>query len=89
MTDQRRFPASVYREGEEPDPRFSLANERTFLAWVRTALALYAGAFALEALAIPEPMVWRASAAATVLFAILIVLTVIQVRYGHSRVNYA
>lgn len=31
----------------------------------------------------------RASAAATVLFAILIVLTVIQVRYGHSRVNYA
>ena len=23
--------------GEEPDPRFSLANERTFLAWIRTA----------------------------------------------------
>ncbi|HSV66744.1 MAG TPA: DUF202 domain-containing protein [Mycobacteriales bacterium] len=28
--------------GEEPDYRFSLANERTFLAWVRTALALLA-----------------------------------------------
>jgi putative membrane protein len=27
-------------EGEEPDPRFSFANERTFLAWNRTALAL-------------------------------------------------
>jgi putative membrane protein len=27
-------------EGEEPDPRFSYANERTFLAWNRTALAL-------------------------------------------------
>src|SRR5262249_59113151 len=26
--------------GEEPDPRFSYANERTFLAWNRTALAL-------------------------------------------------
>ena len=26
--------------GKEPDPRFSYANERTFLAWNRTALAL-------------------------------------------------
>lgn len=30
-------------EGKEPDYRFSLANERTFLAWMRTALALLAG----------------------------------------------
>ena len=28
------------QSGEEPDPRFSFANERTFLAWNRTALAL-------------------------------------------------
>jgi len=27
-------------EGDEPDVRFSFANERTFLAWNRTALAL-------------------------------------------------
>jgi putative membrane protein len=29
-------------EAREPDvdPRFSLANERTFLAWIRTALAM-------------------------------------------------
>jgi putative membrane protein len=26
--------------GDDIDPRFSLANERTFLAWIRTALAL-------------------------------------------------
>jgi putative membrane protein len=47
---ERRFPASVYRHGSEPDPRFSLANERTFLAWIRTSLALLAGGVALEAL---------------------------------------
>jgi putative membrane protein len=35
--------------GEEPDPRFTLANERTFLAWIRTALALVAGAVATDA----------------------------------------
>jgi putative membrane protein len=33
--------------GEEPDYRFSLANERTFLAWVRTALAIMAAAVAV------------------------------------------
>jgi putative membrane protein len=36
-----------YEEGEEPDYRFSLANERTFLAWIRTGLALLAGAVAV------------------------------------------
>ena len=36
-------------EGEEPDPRFTLANERTFLAWIRTALALVASGIGLEA----------------------------------------
>jgi putative membrane protein len=32
--------------GEDPDPRFSFANERTFLAWNRTALALIGGGLA-------------------------------------------
>src|SRR3546814_13520956 len=31
----------------EPDYRFTLANERTFLAWIRTALALIAGGIAV------------------------------------------
>ena len=30
-------------KGEEPDPRFTFANERTFLAWQRTALAMIGG----------------------------------------------
>jgi putative membrane protein len=45
-----RFPRSVFSVGDEPDARFSLANERTFLAWNRTALALIAAGVALEVL---------------------------------------
>jgi putative membrane protein len=33
--------------GKDPDYRFSLANERTFLAWIRTALALDAAGLAV------------------------------------------
>lgn len=50
-----RFPRWVYGVGGEPDPRFTLANERTFLAWMRTSLALTAAGVALEALEVPIP----------------------------------
>lgn len=47
MARQRRDPA--WRQGgQEPDYRFTLANERTFLAWVRTSLALLAGGVLLD-----------------------------------------
>ena len=36
--------------GGELDYRFSLANERTFLAWIRTALALVGGGLAVDQL---------------------------------------
>lgn len=49
----RRYPQAVYRHGIEPDPRLTLANERTFLAWIRTSLALIAVGIALEALQLP------------------------------------
>jgi putative membrane protein len=48
--EQRRFPARLYSAGVEPDARFTLANERTFLAWIRTSLAFIAAGVALEAL---------------------------------------
>ncbi len=37
-------------KGKEPDYRFSLANERTFLAWTRTSLAVLAFASLLKQL---------------------------------------
>jgi len=40
------------QQGKDPDYRFSLANERTFLAWIRTALALLAGGVVLDQLSI-------------------------------------
>ncbi|BDH58777.1 YidH family protein [Tsukamurella sp. PLM1] len=44
LTRPRRF-----TQGVDPDPRFTLANERTFLAWIRTALGLIAAAVGFEA----------------------------------------
>lgn len=46
-TQPRRF---WREEGQAPDYRFSLANERTYLAWIRTALALLAGAIGIDQL---------------------------------------
>ncbi|MGH3350540.1 MAG: YidH family protein [Nocardioides sp.] len=55
MTDHDpRHPHWVYDHGSEPDPRFTLANERTFLAWARTVLGLLAGAVALHSFQVPS-----------------------------------
>jgi putative membrane protein len=54
-----RFAEKLLPGGTEPDPRFTLANERTFLAWIRTSLALLAGGIAVEAFTsdvFPEPV---------------------------------
>src|SRR5215469_17176714 len=40
-------------EGHEPDARFTFANERTFLAWSRTALALVVAGLAIVQLLPP------------------------------------
>ncbi|MEU5878009.1 DUF202 domain-containing protein [Spirillospora sp. NPDC047279] len=42
-----RWTDRLLAEGTDPDPRFTLANERTFLAWIRTALAMIAGGIGL------------------------------------------
>lgn len=45
----RGWVARLRAHGTDPDPRFTFANERTFLAWIRTSLALLAGGIGLEA----------------------------------------
>jgi|SRR6266508_601706 putative membrane protein len=55
MSALRRWPGWVYDTGTEPDPRFSFANERTFLAWLRTALALVSGGVALDVVDLSLP----------------------------------
>ncbi|ANY05708.1 YidH family protein [Pseudonocardia sp. HH130630-07] len=63
----RRFPARLYDRGTEPDPRFTLANERTYLAWIRTAVALLAAGVALEALDVPAQAGLRSAASLVLL----------------------
>jgi putative membrane protein len=51
------MPGAVERDtgGTEPDPRFTFANERTFLAWSRTALALVVAGLGIVQLLPPFP----------------------------------
>ena len=83
----KRFPQSVYRHGAEPDARFSLANERTFLAWIRTALALLAGGVALEALGLGLHPGLRL--AASILLITAGILTPVQAWIGWTRTEKA
>lgn len=41
----------MYAAGSEPDPRFTFANERTFLAWIRTGLGFLAAGVAIATVA--------------------------------------
>lgn len=59
---------------QEPDYRFTLANERTFLAWQRTALGLLAAAVALVQL-VPELAIPGSRRLLGVGLAVLAVLT--------------
>jgi putative membrane protein len=70
-----RRPHSVYDVGQEPDPRFTMANERTFLAWIRTSLAIVAGAVALHSLKVPDTA-WVRKVLVVVLLAVASVVAV-------------
>ncbi|RDH75647.1 DUF202 domain-containing protein [Mycolicibacterium moriokaense] len=50
-----RIPHGVYDVGREPDPLYTLANERTYLSWLRFAVTLLAGAVAIDRLFLEHP----------------------------------
>ncbi|GAA4764796.1 YidH family protein [Actinomycetospora chibensis] len=61
-------------EEHEPDYRFTLANERTFLAWLRTSLSLLAAGVAVVQL-LPEFAVPGTRVVVGGLLAVLAVIT--------------
>ncbi|MET8845672.1 DUF202 domain-containing protein [Amycolatopsis sp. NPDC004625] len=63
--------------GAEPDYRFTLANERTFLAWLRTALGLLAGGVAVHQLV--------TSAAGAVLAGLCVALAAVLAATAYPR----
>jgi putative membrane protein len=49
---------AVVGEGRRPDTQAELANERTYLAWLRTGLALVAAGVAAERILPAEGIIW-------------------------------
>jgi putative membrane protein len=75
----------VYGTGEEPDYRFSFANERTFLAWIRTALALLAGGVALDSVPLSLPAWLRVGLAALLVLLGLLCAVASWVRWARAE----
>jgi putative membrane protein len=64
-----------------------MANERTFLAWMRTSLALVAGGVALEAFGLPLQPTLRLTA--SILLLVLGLVAVVHGWWGWARAERA
>ncbi len=79
-------------EGSEPDYRFSLAHERTFLAWIRTSMALLAGGVVLEQFATrlgPRGMVVALAVGLAVAAALLALLAYVRWRANEIAMRHS
>ncbi|WP_326569238.1 DUF202 domain-containing protein [Amycolatopsis rhabdoformis] len=81
MSEEQTEPPGIgpHSGGSEPDYRFTLANERTFLAWLRTSLGLIAGGVAVHQL-VPTPVVMS-----TVLTGLCVVLAAVLAAGAYPR----
>lgn len=81
----RRGPLSAI--GTDPDYRFTLANERTFLSWIRTSLALIAGGVAVVQFApsLGERWIRLVLGIALILLAVLMAGASYRRWYGNER----
>jgi len=70
-----------------PNAQLILANEQTFLAWIRTSLALVVTGVALEAFDVPIPETWRRIAAT--LFVLLGIAAAVQAWIGWRATDAA
>lgn len=87
MSTRRRLPGWVYDHGDEPDPRFSLANERTFLAWLGTGLALLSAGVGLHSLSRGAGR--TSNPAAEIVLVVLGLLCPVQAVIGWARAERA
>lgn len=85
MAKARRWPGWVYGAGADPDVRFSMANERTFLAWIRTAMALLAGGVALDVVPLHLSVLAQRSLAVLVLGLGLLCAALSWVRWARTE----
>jgi putative membrane protein len=67
-----RFDEWVRAVGTDPDPRFTLANERTFLSWMTTALGLLGVGLAVGTILDAKSAGTRGLAALWILMAALV-----------------
>ncbi|QSF57066.1 YidH family protein [Nocardioides sp. zg-1228] len=82
MAGRSRRPRWVYGEGDDPDYSASLANERTFLAWIRTALALLAGGVALDVVDLSIPAGAQRAIALALIVLALVAAALTWLRWG-------
>lgn len=67
-------------EPDRPDERFTLASERTFLAWMRTSLGLLAGGIAMVHLVPEFSTGWVRTSLGLVLLALALLAALVGMR---------